>query len=208
LSDIALQGIGDSFSGLFLQRGAIRPPSNVHFRNRNPEIVGAKGLPAKTFDSFVEEPQNQTTDMDTGQPVTGSSPDKLRITKIFRFKGDTLELVDNRVKATNLSDYVRRLTYLFLYAQEVNGRPSTKESDVEDLLKASKAWDKSGNSRRWLTKRVLIKDEGEEAIKLTEPGREEAVKILDQALDASVDDKWNPDFNKPKPRGIRKKKKA
>jgi hypothetical protein len=208
LSDIALQGIGDSFSGLFLQRGAVRPPANERFFNRSSEIIDAKGLPASTFDDVVEEPQEPPSPLSNGQPTADSSPHQSRIGKIFRTKGDTLELVDNRVKATNLSDYVRRLTYLFLYAQEVHGRPSTKESDVVELLRASKAWDKSGNSRRWLTKRVLIKDEGDDAIKLTEPGREEAVKILNQALDASVEDKWNPDFNKPKPRGIRKKKKA
>jgi hypothetical protein len=199
------QGIGDSFGGLFLQRGAVRPPANGRSFNRNAELIDAKGLPASTFDDGVQE--DQDTSSNAQHPAT-LFPDQTRIGKILRIKGDSLELVDNRVKATNLSDYVRRLTYLFLYAQECHGRASTKENDVVELLKASKAWDKSGNSRRWLTKRVLIKDEGDEAIKLTEPGREEAVKILNQALDSSVEDKWNPDFNTPKPRGIRKKKKA
>jgi hypothetical protein len=204
LSDIALQGIGDSFGGLFLQRGAIRPPSNGRLFNRNTELINAKGLPASTSDDAVQEDR----DTSNNEQPAASLSDQARIDKIFRMTGDSLELVDNRVKATNLSDYVRRLTYLFLYAQECYGHTSTRENDVVELLKTSKAWDKSGNSRRWLTKRVLIKDEGDEAIKLTEPGREEAVKILNQALDPSVEDKWNPDFNKPKPRGIRKKKKA
>lgn len=152
------------------------------------------------------QPDIESTQADGhgGESAAETSTAVTRIGKIFHAKGNTLELVDNRVKAVNLSDYVRRLTYLSLYAHECHGRFSTKEDDIVTLLKASKAWDKSGNSRRWLTKRVLIKDDGEDAIKLTGPG--EAIKILNQALDPTVEDKWNPDFNKPKPRGSRKKK--
>lgn len=204
LSDSALQGIGESFTGLFLQRGAVRPLGNAHLFNRGNASIDLKALPVSRGDDASSDPlQNPEVPV---PPAMAFSSDQVRIGKIFKATGDGLELVDNRVKATNLSDYVRRLTYLFLYAEECHGRLSVNEHDVVEMLKASKAWDKSGNSRRWLTKRVLIKDEGDEAIKLTGPGREEAIKILDQALDVSVEDKWNPDFNKPKARGNRKKK--
>jgi len=210
LTDPAMQGLGDVLGDFFIQRGAVRG-AQQQGRFNKVEVFAPAAL-TNGVDIPPVPPADATDIIPPTSPVAiigdEQAAEKARLLKIFAVKGNTFELIDNRVKATNLSDYVRRLTYLFLYANESHGRSSMKEEDVVNLLKASKAWDKSGNSRRWLTRRVLIKDEGDDAIKLTGPGREEAIKILNQALDPAVEDKWNPDFNKPKPRGVRKKKKA
>lgn len=126
--------------------------------------------------------------------------------KVFTAKDQTFKLSDNRLKASSARDYVRRLTYIFLYAYEIFEFPYPTESAVKTLLQSNKAWDASGNANAWLKKRIKITLEGEDQLKLTAPGREDAVSILNEALDTNIPDKWNPDKNALKQRPARKKK--
>ena len=73
---------------------------------------------------------------------------------------------------------MRRLTYLVLYAYELFGKSYAPEKDVRTILRSAKVWDPSNNANRWLKKRVRITEEGEDGIKLTAPGREDAVAAL------------------------------
>lgn len=130
------------------------------------------------------------------------------LSTFFTDDGEKLELIDNRLKASNQADYVRRLTVLFLYAHESHGRLSTREEDVKAILKENKVWDRSANAAKWLKKRIGISDTGEDRLKLTAPGREEAKKALTEALDPNVQDAWNPDKQGSKTRASRKAKKS
>jgi len=204
LTDEAMQGLGDVLGDFFIQRGTVRTtPPGRHFNREVPLLTGSNGLPPAEPRTNHAGAQEQVAEL-AGEPQ--APPDMARLLKIFTVKDDTFELHDNRLKATTSADYLRRLTYLFLYAHECHGRTSALEADLTTILRSAKMIDGSGNAYRWLRKRVGIADDGEGRVKLAAKGREEAKKSLDEALDPKVDDAWNPDKNQPKKRGPRKKK--
>ncbi|MBV9505014.1 MAG: hypothetical protein JO323_08430 [Acidobacteriia bacterium] len=101
-------------------------------------------------------------------------------------------------------EYVRRLTYLFLYAYELHGRAWVPQTQVFAILKEGKVLD--ANARFWLKKKNGCRIDGEDRFQLLEAGREEAKKALADAIDANVPDDWNPDKKTAQKRGPRKKK--
>ena len=123
--------------------------------------------------------------------------------KLFHADGDTLELKDNRLKAKSQSDFVRKLTYLFLYAHELHGHPTATYDALRAVAGVAKVWDT--NARSWLKKQVgfTMADEGN--LKLNIPGREYAVKALNDALNQEIQGDWNPDKKTPQKRASRKK---
>jgi hypothetical protein len=139
----------------------------------------------------------------TPDPAPSSGNNKDRILKLFHSEGETLELKDNRLKAKNQSDFVRRLTYLFLYAHELHNRPTASYDALRIVEQGAKVWD--ANTRFWLGKKVGFTMDGEKNLKLTAPGRDQAIKALDEALDTAVQDEWNPDKKVPRKLGPRKK---
>lgn len=199
LTDGAMQGLGDVFGELFVQRGGARAIVSRHLsKDGQTPTDGDKRLPAPAPSNGGSPAHAETLKTpEVDKPVADRDP---RITRIFTAKGDTFELTDNRLKAANQSDYMRRLTYLALYAFENSGKVSAPEEAVRAILRDAKVWDGSGNANRWLKKRIGISNEGEDGIKLTATGREEAVKALSQISDPNVGDKWNPDKNSPKNR--------
>jgi hypothetical protein len=197
LTDTAIQGLGDVLGDFFAQRGAVRTPNQVR--------------------SFVKDqlalqpPPRETTEPVNGnnQPASVIAPagdteaDKDRVLKFFHANGETLELTDNRLKAKNGSDFVRRITYLFLYAHELHGRPSVPYKQLKMILRTAKMLD--SNARAWIGKRVGVADGGEDSLKLNAKGREDAIKVLNDALDPNIQDEWNPDKKTPRKPGPRKK---
>jgi hypothetical protein len=198
-----MHSLGGVFGDLFLQRGASRTISaGRRFTNGEALIDTQKELSAGPTHPNEEEPA--TTETIRQHPAT---PDQERVLRIFSVKGDKLELSDNRLKASTRADYLRRLTYLFLYAHELHGRGSVPEADLKSLLRTAKMIDRAGNDIRWLNKHIGFASEGEDHVKLNAKGREEAKKALGEALDSKLPDPWNPDVYQPKKRGPRKKKK-
>jgi len=207
LTDSAMHGLGDVLGEFFAQRGVgvVRNPVQTPRFSRQGEIVAPQALPAgveaqqaaETARTIIDEP-----------PVVDESAaaEKVKLSKVFTLKGQSFELSDNRLKAVSARDYVRRLTYLFIYAHEVYGHPHPTEASVRAILQSAKSWDASGNANTWLKKRIGIADENEDQLKLTAPGREGAIATLKDAHDTNVADTWNPDKSAPKQRGTRKKK--
>ncbi len=203
LTDSAMNGLGDVFGELFAQRGIGRviSPTGQRAFTKDVIIEESKQLPpAPPFDLEHEHVATQQ------KPTGVAPPDRDRVLKIFCTKGEALELIDNRLKAKNGADYLRRLTYLFVYAHECHGRPSTTEHDVKAMLRAAKMWDGSSNANRWLNKRIGIVSEGDDRVKLNATGREQAQKALNAILDPSIPDEWNPDKTSTKPKTAKKKK--
>jgi hypothetical protein len=204
LTDQAMQGLGDVLGDFFIQRGTVRTTHRgPHFNKEVPLLAGPNDLPPAEPGTNHAGAQDETAELVEEQQTPTDRP---RLLKIFKVKDDTFELHDNRLKATTSADYLRRLTYLFLYAHECYGRTSAPESDLTTVLRSAKMIDGSGNAYRWLKKRIGIADDGDGRIKLVAKGREEAVKALNEALDPKVDDAWNPDKKQPRKRGPRKKK--
>lgn len=191
LTDNAIQGLGSVLGDVFIQRGAIRPQPSA----RTESIV----------DSQIPLPLSPPTDTAHQTPQTGNAavhdvPDNTRILRLFHADGTTLELKDNRLKANTGADFLRRLTYLFLYAHECHGRPNTPKADLIKMLDTAKILDNSGNARRWLARKQGFNQDEDENLKLTQPGREAAVEYLNQALNPELPDQWNPDKKTKAPR--------
>ena len=62
-------------------------------------------------------------DVPTAMPPVAGIPnsDKEKIAAFFSSNGEKLELIDNRLKSSSGADYLRQLTYFFLYAHELHG---------------------------------------------------------------------------------------
>ncbi len=206
LTDHAMQGIGGVLGEFIVQRASPQGVQSQRRVNREIEVLPSNTLPAST----VIEGETETVDTlppsaNVVPPPSQENPERPRLLRIFTVKGDSFELSDNRLKAKSGAEYLRRLTYLFLYAHEIWGRPETNEAELKRILKAAKIWDESGNANRWLNKRNGITNGDEDKVKLIASGREEAVKTLNEAHDTNVPDTWNPDKNTPKPRPAAKK---
>ena len=194
LTDNAIQGLGDALSDFFGQRGNSKAAAIRPVPQRAPEVSEhPKELPAPAANG--EEPSIRS------RPQLQN--DRTRVLNIFRANGSTLDLIDNRLKAKNGSDYLRRLTYLFLYAHELHERSSTPKAELIAVLKEGKIWDSNASS--WLKKKKGFKVDGDDRVELIGAGRDEAKKALDDALDSNVADEWNPDTKTVKPRATRKK---
>jgi len=72
------------------------------------------------------------------------------------------------------------------------------------ILKEAKVYDT--NCRTWLTKKNGFTVDTEDRLKLNAAAREQAVRALDDALNTSLADEWNPDSRTVKTRAPRKKK--
>lgn len=196
LTDSAMHGLGDVFGELFAQRGVGRVvvPGAARTLVRN-TFIETKNLPPAPSEA-------ETPVVETKQLV--QSPEKDKALKIFSINGETIELVDNRLKAKSAADYYKRLTYLFIYAQELLlGRNLAPKSELVVVLKEAKVYD--ANCRFWLKQKKGFTVDAEERMKLIAGAREQAIKALDEALDNNLPDDWNPDTKAAKPRVAKKK---
>jgi len=201
LTDSAMHGLGDVFGELFAQRGVGRT------------------LPPGTQRTFVKDiVLDQTRQLAPGQqteqeqpppppppPATKVDPERERVLKVFTLEGETLELSENRLKAKSAADYYKRLTYLFIYAQEVVlARTSAPKAELIEVLKAAKVYD--ANCRFWLKQKKGFTVDNEDRMKLIAGAKEQAKQVITDTLDSNVADGWNPDTKSVKARGPRKKK--
>ena len=196
LTDASMQTVGGFFGELFANRiGKPQPGTNRLFSREHNDIKITHQLPA---------PEPETHQPPPPPPQHAETDDKVRIGKLFRENGQTLNLIDRRLKAKNAQDAIRRLTYLFLYANELHGRFSTLRTDVIAVLKEGKIWD--SNASTWLKKKIGFKVDTEERMELLGEGRDDAKKYLVEALDPSIADDWTPDKKGSVKRAPRKKK--
>lgn len=203
LTDSAMHGLGDVFGELFAQRGVgrVTTPGGPRSLIKDTADDNTKQLPA----AAPTEPEQQQPAAETLGAQKVPDPGKERILKLFNLEGEILELAENRLKAKSAADYYKRLTYLFIYAQEILlGRSSAPKAELVEVLKAAKVYD--ANCRSWLKQKKGFTVDPEERMKLIAGAKEQATKALDEVLDNNVPDEWNPDTRTVKPRPPRKKK--
>lgn len=193
LTNEAIGSMSDPLAEFFVQRGAQRTTTPRLPLHHDIVIEPNKALPPS-------EPAPSSPP--SAKPA--ETDDKVRIGKLFRENGQTLNLIDRRLKAKNGQDFTRRLTYLFLYAHELHERFSVLRCDVIAVLKEGKIWD--SNASTWLNKRIGFKVDTEERMELLGEGRDEAKKFLIEALDPNIADEWTPDKKATTKRAPRKKK--
>lgn len=195
LTDTAIQGLGDVLGEFFARRDSARPS------HAPKTVVPALALPAPSTPS-----NGGAGHPEVDPPASNAGPvadDKERVLRLFSANGEVLELKDNRLKSKSQSDFLRKLTYLFLYAHELHGRPSTSYEDLRTVHQTAKVWD--ANTRTWLAKRVGFTVDSENRYKLNTPGKEDAIKALNDALNPEIQDEWNPDRKVPPKLTPRKK---
>ena len=200
LTDSAMQGLGDVFGELFAQRGVGRTIAPGAGRTFVKDIVldQAKQLPAGEQGEQEQPPPPPP-------PVPKADPERERVLKVFTLEGETLELSENRLKAKSAADYYKRLTYLFIYAQEVVlGRTSAPKAELIEVLKAAKVYD--ANCRFWLKQKKGFTVDNEDRMKLIAGAKEQAKQVITDTLDSNVADGWNPDTRTVRVRGKNKKK--
>jgi hypothetical protein len=195
-SDSTMQAFGDVLGFFFASRGVGQQPANsrLSFREQSAGKLPGKALPAPPNPNtavLVDDPPEQKTDL-------------AHISEVFQPNGEELELIESRLKAKSGRDYVRRLTYLCLYANELHGRQWTAKSSLIAILKDGKVWDP--NASRWLSTKQGFREDGEERLQLIKGGRDDAQKALLEVVDPSVTDDWHPDRKKVAKRGPRKKR--
>jgi hypothetical protein len=202
LTDSAMHGLGDVFGELFAQRGVGRLVQPGPGRTLVKDVVIDENKQLSPAAPAQPEQTQAPAAETNGAPKPPA--EKERILKILSVNGETLELTDNRLKATTAADYYRRLTYLVLYAHELHGRAVTPRAAVVAILKEAKVYDT--NCRTWLTKKNGFTVDSDDRFKLIAGAREQAIKALDDALNPTLTDEWHPDNKPTKTRAPRKKK--
>ena len=198
LTDASMQTVGGFFGELFANRVGKPSPSMSRLFNREPNGIDI------THQILPPGQETQHDPPPPPPPPAAETDDKVRIGKLFRENGQTLNLIDRRLKAKNGQEFTRRLAYLFLYAHELHGRFVVPRADVVAVMKEGKIWD--SNASFWLNKKIGFKVDAEERMELLGEGRDEAKKYLVEALDPNVPDEWSPDKKGTVKRAPRKKK--
>jgi hypothetical protein len=204
LTDNAMTGLGDVFAEVFAQRGVGRVGTqNTRIHSTEKVIDLSKQLPETgTLPTGATSPKNHQDEKPLEQPTTHHT-DRERLLQIFSTDGETIEVMDNRLKATSAAEYYKRLTYLFVYAQEILlKRPAAPKAELITILKVAKVYDP--NCSFWLKQKKGFTVDEEGRIKLNAGAKEYAVKTITEISDSNVPDLWNPDTRSKKPRSRKK----
>jgi len=113
-----------------------------------------------------------------------------KLNQVFRYEGETIRLDNSHLKATSQRDFVRRLTYLFLFAHRLEGRDKVSRAQLNEVLKECSVYD--GNARGFIARDDgLIREDGNKILGLNLVGRERAKEVLEEVLDPDVENKWS-----------------
>jgi hypothetical protein len=123
--------------------------------------------------------------------------DRQRLNRVFKFGEEHLLLfgeehlllVETRLKTSSKVDFAQRLTLLFLYAHEADGRDRVPRAALTKILSDARTYD--GNTRGWLSRSPDLVRDGE-TFSLNNSGRDRAIQILNQVLDPGATDGWAP----------------
>lgn len=138
-----------------------------------------------------EEPKDviDNNQFDREKTVTEDNGDTDRLKKIFRFEDNKITLLEPRIKATTKLDFARRLSYLFLYANEWDKRPSVPRGELNAILEQNNVLD--AHTRTWISTSPDL-EVNKNIVKLRNPGREKAINILEEAFDQKITKSWLP----------------
>ena len=131
------------------------------------------------------------TDASPSSAETNSERGKLK--EIFTYEGekkDYLRLDETDLKASGQLDYSKRLTYLFLYAHKLEGRESVLRASLKEILEHDAVYD--SNVINWINNSPDLRLENEQ-VRLRKPGRDNAIKYLQEVCDSTTTGVWMPD---------------
>jgi hypothetical protein len=140
------------------------------------ELVAANVVEDKT----IEDVEHTEISTDKRQ----KSDDLTTLEKIFKNKDGEISLYDPRIKAKNKSDFVSRISLLYLYYKELQGEQETNRADLNNFLKQEKIDEKI--FRVWLSTNKKLIDNKKTYLCLRLEGQETAQQILTEFLDNSI----------------------
>ncbi len=185
LSDKAFEK-GSDVLGFFLANRMENPVRRVRQPNSGDDALDVQGnLPGIDEDTIEMGPVN-LSQLSAQKSLPAGSEGSL-LSNIFRSSGDSFRLINTRLKQKNKSDFVARVTVLFLYAHKIAERNFVPRDDIRKLLEDAKVYD--GNARNWLGGNDYISREGSD-IELSVPGEEFAKEVLIQFADPNIDTPW------------------
>lgn len=193
-TDAAIGSIGETVNRLVSDKLAPHGPRTL-------KTLGGPAAMAPQLPAGEPSEAGQIIDAkpDDGKPSQQPTGDAERIREIFEIKGEDVRLEEHRLKADSRLEYARRITYLFIYAQELAGKKPISYASVKKLLEASKVLDT--NTRHELAHKMAVEIDGD-TIRLKKEGREKAVQALDEILNPNHPDPgWTPEGHTGKPRG-------
>lgn len=125
------------------------------------------------------------------------------LTKIFRFDGEKVALVNPRLKQSGKLDHAIRISILTLYAHLAIGKNQVNRNILNDILNHAKVYD--GNYRTWMSNcDEISKLENGEVLELSLPGITAAKNILSEFLDSGIE-KGKIEFSNPRSKKRKKK---
>lgn len=185
-TDAAIGSIGETLNHLVSEKLSVRALPSL----RTTGSLAAKSplLSAGESDGVLQVINAPDADEKPPSQPTG---DAQRIKEIFEIDGEDIRLEEHRLKADSRLEYARRLTYLFIYSQELAGKKPVPYASVKKILEASKVLD--ANTRHELSHKMAVEIDGD-AIRLKKEGREKAVQALNEILDPNHPDPgWTPE---------------
>ena len=132
-----------------------------------------------------ETPRELPAAVPTKAIAAGS--ESAQLNEIFRLQGNELRIKNSRLKQKTRADFVMRATVLFLYAHELAGRELVPRQELNAQLLDAKTY--SGTERGWIANTDLLVRDGDN-LGLSVPGREQAVKFLEQVADLNLNTIW------------------
>lgn len=178
--------IGSALITAIGERTSIVTSGNDRAKRQNIHPVETQQLPLFELNQSHDEALVDVSSQHTlASAKSKSDADKLR--QVFRYNGEQLRLMETRLKAHSKLDAASRLTYLFLYAHELEGRPEISRTVLNEELKKVGLYD--SNASNWINHSPELFRE-EDRVGLQKSGREEAQKILEEVLDSNIPNKW------------------
>ena len=175
---------------------SVSQPLALFLGTRIGKQVGRGQRQASNLDEAIVDEANDTDIYEDDAHLTiegvkalpaGTDLEVLR--RIFRRTSDNkLKLEDSRLKQNSQKEFVKRLTVLFLFANELEGQDATPRSDLNTLLTDAKVYD--GNARQWISDTDCVTQE-ENLVRLVTPGREYAQKVLSEYLNSQLETTWS-----------------
>ena len=188
VSDRAIDSISEPLAFFLANR------NGEQFKRRRRPSAGGVDSSQSSLPGFTKEAEivDTGTTTNTENPSESSLPPERReaeqLGKIFHRNTDgQLRLMNSRLKQNSQSDFVIRLSVLFLHAHATAGEEMVLREKLNKILKDAKVYD--GNARKWIANADLLSHD-EDSIGLSLPGRERAEEVLREVADPNIDTKW------------------
>jgi hypothetical protein len=114
-------------------------------------------------------------------------PELEQLKKVFKEDGESISLLETRLKAKSKRDYGIRLTLLFLYYKHLAGFDNVSRSNLTTILDDASVED--GNLRFWIGNNPLIGISNNQ-VHIKAPGKDAAKECMAEMQNPEIKDKW------------------